>query len=816
MTSDGNIEPSSLISTPASLSDRSVFSDVSTPGEYFGQTPGTGDDGPITPFTPPDSSIDPVGIPLRFSPKTPTKKIQTIGLFRLLGEQSLDSNDDVEHVESLNSARAFKVKIPSKGRAHESESGSSPALENTRSENKLNVTSRDFDFQALSVAERKKGSGPDPAIPALVPQIKIEPTAPVPEVKVESIQKNTQIKSEPTAPAPKITVESIQTNTQIKIESRAPAPKITIEPTVTVPKVKVESTQTNTQIKIEPTTPITRIKFESTQTNTKIKVEPTSPVPKIRLESTHSAPTFNVEQINPSVPFSIIKRLFPLALQGKNTPLTNKVLTVVQELSKAEAILEAERGMQGVSIMTTRREEPTSIIKKINWPHKQFSRLLSDETVERLIEEPQRCIASIQGFPRRQCSRGTGGFHGVNPLLTELCKLQAPCQLSTALKCAKEFVGGSTCWQHRAMATDEWEIWRDQFTKAKQADHSSSQELACEAELAFIKRWAGISTAGNPFERQRDGSILVAQDMKREVHASVYIEQLLASDTTVQASVNTTSTYTSNQQTAVAVRKDPLLGKQAEVKLSQERSKSYHLNHHLVPYRRGMGARLSTEEFIRQTLTAPLTPGDRDKFGFIYVFWHIGSFGWVKIGYATDVPVRHRQWAEQCKVKDVQEAMHSDAKYHVIPVQHRLRVERLVQAELKDERREEPCCRGCGVDHKEWFEVSQQRALKVVEKWTDWIWRRQPYDLSTGMLKAEITPEEIDALCTGRTSVVVDRGSEAVSVQPVRPNVLRSAASRKKSRNGKSVSRAKGVKEPFLSWSFDIGSAMDALWVVEQ
>jgi hypothetical protein len=49
---------------------------------------------------------------------------------------------------------------------------------------------------------------------------------------------------------------------------------------------------------------------------------------------------------------------------------------------------------------------------------------------------------------------------------------------------------------------------------------------------------------------------------------------------------------------------------------------------------------VSLQELIRQTLIEPLTPSDIDQFEFIYIFWHPGRFGYVKIYYSRNVDQR--------------------------------------------------------------------------------------------------------------------------------------------------------------------------------
>ncbi|KIX99950.1 uncharacterized protein Z520_04588 [Fonsecaea multimorphosa CBS 102226] len=167
---------------------------------------------------------------------------------------------------------------------------------------------------------------------------------------------------------------------------------------------------------------------------------------------------------------------------------------------------------------------------------------------------------------------------------------------------------------------------------------------------------------------------------------------------------------------------------------------STHLNHQLVKFPYSKEKRNATpQDLIRQILLKVLTPADMWRAGYIYVFWHPGSLGYVKIGYATDVEKRLQAWRRQCKF-DLEQHKSQESKA-IARVLHLHRVESLIHAELKDYRMFEPSCTGCGKSHREWFEVDPSYALKVVAKWTS----RSFY--SGGLLDSSISDEEIDKLC---------------------------------------------------------------------
>ncbi|KIW94058.1 uncharacterized protein Z519_05374 [Cladophialophora bantiana CBS 173.52] len=165
---------------------------------------------------------------------------------------------------------------------------------------------------------------------------------------------------------------------------------------------------------------------------------------------------------------------------------------------------------------------------------------------------------------------------------------------------------------------------------------------------------------------------------------------------------------------------------------------STHLNHAFEPFPYSKAkANATPQALIRQTLLKPLTPSDMLRSGYIYVFWHPGSMGYIKIGYTQNIKKRLEDWHKQCGFN--LERHKSLESMNVTKVQHLDRVEELIHAELKEYRGFEPCCSGCGRKHLEWFQVDPSYALRVVAKWT----RRSLY--SNGEL--DVSQEEIEKLC---------------------------------------------------------------------
>ena len=157
-------------------------------------------------------------------------------------------------------------------------------------------------------------------------------------------------------------------------------------------------------------------------------------------------------------------------------------------------------------------------------------------------------------------------------------------------------------------------------------------------------------------------------------------------------------------------------------------------------------------EDLKSLLLKPLSPNDLKYRGSIYIFSHPGNFGHLKIGRSEDVRRRLKQWSNQCKKKMVINFPdfadeRSDNQQMLQKVAHICRVEALVHLELLEYRRIEVKCPGCSRDHKEWFEISEKRAIAVANKWMAWM-RTEPYEEcgTEGRKKLVLKAEEMERL----------------------------------------------------------------------
>lgn len=114
--------------------------------------------------------------------------------------------------------------------------------------------------------------------------------------------------------------------------------------------------------------------------------------------------------------------------------------------------------------------------------------------------------------------------------------------------------------------------------------------------------------------------------------------------------------------------------------------------------------------------------------GFVYVYTVPGNTGFVKVGFTTrDVKERHNEWTKDCNRDST--FLYPAAAAAVAAtkkVRHAQRVERLVHAELM-EQRVRIYCERCGKQHIEWFEVDADVAIASVRKWSLWM-AGEPYE----------------------------------------------------------------------------------------
>lgn len=135
---------------------------------------------------------------------------------------------------------------------------------------------------------------------------------------------------------------------------------------------------------------------------------------------------------------------------------------------------------------------------------------------------------------------------------------------------------------------------------------------------------------------------------------------------------------------------------------------------------------------IKKLILRPLIPKEKTTKGCIYIYTFPDNYRdvspYLKIGYASDLESRMAAWKSKCR--------YTPQVLGSFPCELSVKVEKLVHAELKNERKcEAGGCPACGVKHHEWFNVRSSKAAGTIGLWTDWT-RLDPYD-QDGNLKNE-------------------------------------------------------------------------------
>jgi hypothetical protein len=144
------------------------------------------------------------------------------------------------------------------------------------------------------------------------------------------------------------------------------------------------------------------------------------------------------------------------------------------------------------------------------------------------------------------------------------------------------------------------------------------------------------------------------------------------------------------------------------------------------------------------------------KHGYVYIFKSDRFPGHVKIGSTVKAPgIRIKEWGTACNFKAIQVTDKNDTAFRFCRI-----VEQIVHAELYNEQRKFYCDRckmkhrftmaerakGTGeteldvrpTEHGGWFEISETEALKVVNKWRDWMIHQEPYKEDATLLSCWI------------------------------------------------------------------------------
>jgi hypothetical protein len=121
---------------------------------------------------------------------------------------------------------------------------------------------------------------------------------------------------------------------------------------------------------------------------------------------------------------------------------------------------------------------------------------------------------------------------------------------------------------------------------------------------------------------------------------------------------------------------------------------------------------------VLQKLEQPLTGRDFED-GYVYLYEVEGNKRFVKIGWtARTVELRHEEWSFHCNRKT--KTLYPIHPRSAIAVPNACRVEALCLAELHH-CRITIYCKGCLMQHTEWFEISPAKAIAAIKKWSNWM-----------------------------------------------------------------------------------------------
>jgi hypothetical protein len=376
--------------------------------------------------------------------------------------------------------------------------------------------------------------------------------------------------------------------------------------------------------------------------------------------------------------------------------------------------------------------------------HVMFEHVLSSDIHAKLKSQPYKCVASLLKDPEARCTNNAKGpLSGTDYIFERLAIHGNKENYTSFLDGVEELVHTVMCGSHRNAALE-----------------NPKAEPRMERLREFVSKLAHASTS----ERS---------DFLRWVAVVSGCEALPEAE---QSTDNVTPVDEKSVLCGPRVKHTPTSPPFATVTTAATPTVRLSYSTEFIPYQPKWSLKLSISEALRRKIAKPLKPTD-ERDGFIYIFWDRTHLGKVKIGRTDNLQRRLREWDTQCKRK------HS---YHgslngggLIETPHVSRVEHLIHIELKDFR-EQRECEGCGTTHQEWFNVSVTHAVKVLQKWQDWI-TQKPYEMVPGSREWQVKEHM--------------RGSLVRICEPV-PLEVAQPKQRRKSGATKRASKKRGARRP--------------------
>jgi hypothetical protein len=333
---------------------------------------------------------------------------------------------------------------------------------------------------------------------------------------------------------------------------------------------------------------------------------------------------------------------------------------------------------------------------EVNMIPKSLLKVIPLRFLKSFREDGRRCTAwTLEG---QRCKRA----HSIGLLSSQL-EVLASFKLSALYQSIEELIEVFLCSSHRKIARKQIQPWKDEFGKLVLIQAERSAPSPQNERLCSLFRWIRFLCQAALFHTSlTPSSVPSPEDLIHGVEKS---------------SPNPIQFFKPHPSSGL---KEPL------------------------------------SERLTRLITKPLQTGDIRYRGSIYIFWHPGNFGKLKIGRSANVRQRLKEWNKQCKrvlgvhYPDLSKnGLESTSDTQQVP--HISRVEALVHLELMHFRKIEPKCAGCSKSHVEWFEVPKDIAISVVRKWTSWM-STLPYERRVAgsqeqwVLKSEEL-SQVDRLC---------------------------------------------------------------------
>ncbi|KAJ5895803.1 uncharacterized protein N7473_005202 [Penicillium subrubescens] len=314
----------------------------------------------------------------------------------------------------------------------------------------------------------------------------------------------------------------------------------------------------------------------------------------------------------------------------------------------------------------------TELRIEVEHVRKSLYKIMPLEIIQHIMEDSSRCPAWTAKGPRCRNQLST------RPIISSIGNLPSV-EISGLLSQIQSLINSTLCSTHRRVALREIEGWKADFANLSTVQGPRDSSYVHDRRLLAIASW--IYLMSKDAASQKDKSASPLPKIKTELESKI-------------KQINPIQEFKPYVATARAER------------LAEE---------------------------ITKLVKRPLLPSEINRAGFIYIFWQIGNFGYMKIGLSADVGRRLKEWEKQCKKKiDVHfPDINGDEDHEDLQkVPHICRVEALVHMELLEYRRIEKKCPGCSRSHKEYFEISKEIAIQVVRKWIGWM-RSLPYEKRT-------------------------------------------------------------------------------------